>query len=247
MSAGLELRREQIVQHYGLLEARLSSVPELDSAFAVYETNPQHAADVYLGYVALIDYMTRLDDNAIGRIAAAQHALATSGGIVGSASKVGANDILAALGDQKAKLSEIGAQSSDPSSRFYEPAVDLLVTRLEGGHQLKLDKKTPSDFDPDSLKVIWGHTLITDPEALLHFVTCHYLERYFAESLTAQGVDLARQKDFFVNALVDVLIIDNLTTNQFRPAYDIWAKLKQQGGLEWITQDRLNSYSHSQA
>lgn len=243
MSKELALNPLSIDQHLELLEARLSEVPELQPAFVIVDGNREHARDVYSEYVQLTKQMSQLNDAEIERIKGSQEALRAKDGTVGSASKIGANDILLALGKRRNLLVELADQSTNPTSPYYNAAVDVLVGRLEGGHNLKLSGKSPSDFDPESLKVIWGHTVITGPEALLHFTVCHYLERFMAEGLFAQGVELARQKDFFINALVDVVILDKINSQNPSPIFDIWVTPKEQGGLGWITQDRLKSYS----
>jgi hypothetical protein len=243
MNKELAPNPQLIDEHLKLLVTRLNGVPELEPAFAIIEHDPQQARDVYADYVQLVERMSQLDDTDIAKVRGAQSALRAKDGITGSASKIGASDILAALGDRDSLLSELIDQSTDPTSLFYDAAINVLVTRLEGGHNLKLSGKSPSDFDSDSLKVIWGHTVIIGPEALLHFTICHYLERFMAEGLSANGIELARQKDFFINALVDVVILENVSVHGNSPIFEHWAKSKEQGGLGWITQDRLDSYS----
>ncbi len=243
MSKELAPNLQSIDQHFHVLEGRLIGVPELVPAFNIIDHNRDHARDIYSGYVQVIEEMSQLGDTDIASVQESQSALRAKDGITGSASKIGANDILSALGERKNLLSELADQSTDPTSPFYDAAVNVLVKRLEGGHKLKLSGESPSDLDPESLKVIWGHTVITRPEALLHFTICHYLERFMAEGLFANGIELARQKDFFINALVDVVILANMRSQSNSLIFEIWAKPKEYGGLGWITQDRLDSYS----
>ncbi len=238
----MELPEQAIYDHYQLLEDRLSGVPELKPAFAIFDSAPRHVKEVYVSYMALVARMAALSTPDQERIAQSQRLLVEQGGQSGSASVVGANDIVNALGDRKNVLVEMAIRSLDPSSDYYQNAVANLVSKMEGGHKLKLSGKTPSDHDPDSLKVIWGHTLITGNEALLHFVTCHYLGLYFAETLGAEGLVFAQQKDFFVNALTDVVILEHLHSGDPDPVFDVWAAPKQDGGMGWITDSRRKSY-----
>jgi hypothetical protein len=230
--------QNEINNHIELLRQRLGEVPELQPAFALAEADPDRAVDVYLGYLSLVEHMSKLDDEELARITRSQGRLR---GELGSASKVGANDIVNALGEDRNILNVCAAQSLDPQSPHYASAVDTLVARMEGGHQLKLSGKSPSDHDPESMKVIWGHTIITGREALLHFMLMHYLERYMAEALVDRGLEPARQKDFFINAMTDVVILEGQADSD-DPTFRLWLASKDQGGLGWITEDRLKSY-----
>lgn len=233
---------QEIYQHYDTLEHRLSGVPELRPAFDIYDKNPGHVSEVYLGYIGLISDMADLDAADLSLIQQSQISLRSSGKETGSASSIGANDIVTALGPRKGMLVDLANNSVNPQSEHYQDAVNNLVSKLEGGHKLSERRKSPSEHDPESLKVIWGHTLITGDEALLHFMTCHYLGLYFSEALQAEKIDFADKKDFFVNALTDVVIINHLHANNTDPMYDVWAKSKKEGGMGWITKSRRNSY-----
>jgi len=242
MSNELAPPQSLLHRHFELLEARLTGVPELRPAFAIFEETPGHASEVYMSYVDLIGSVEHLSESDLGRIAQSQQLLNRQDSESGSASKVGANDLLAAVGSRKSLLADLAAQSFDPSSPYYQPTVDSLVAKMEGGHKLKAEGKTPSDHDPESLKVIWGHTLITGDEALLHFTVCHYLGLYFSEALSAEGIELASQKDFFVNALTDVVILNHLKPDAVDPIFEVWVTPKESGGMGWITDARLKSY-----
>jgi hypothetical protein len=135
---------------------------------------------------------------------------------------------------------KISAEDQEQADTILNCLVEKgLVT---GGHQLKLRGGQPSDDDPESRKVIWGHTMISNPEVLVHFMICHYMERYFAVGLADHGSELALEKDFMLNALIDVVILDHLNGNRFANIYDIWRRSKDERGLRWINDDRLASY-----
>lgn len=230
-------------KHLQTLAVKLAAVPELQPALDIIANDPAHSAYVYECYTQLIKDIPTLKQDELQRIKEAQTILRRRQGESGSASTVIVNDILSALGNQKDILSVTAEESTNQNSPYYQPALNELVKRMVGGHQLKLQCKSPSDFDPESLKVIWGHTLITDPEALLHFTICHYLERYISEALIAASIGLARQKDFLINAMVDVIILDNIQ-NKNTQLFQTWVTSKPEGGLGWITEDRLSSYSN---
>lgn len=242
MSKELAPPESMIAQHVQMLAERLTVVPELEQVVGTFHRDPENAIDVYRTYTSLIAQMGNLDNVELSRIAASQQALQAKGGEVGSASSVGANDIVAALGEKTGLLTEIAEQSVDPQTPYYAKALDTLVTRMQGGHDMRAAGKTPSDHDPASRAVIFGHTYITETETLLHFTICHYLERYFAEALSTQGFDIAKQKDFLINALDDVVILNGLK-NPNDTIFKLWSTPRDNGGLGWITSDRLNSYT----
>ncbi len=224
--------------HLKSLSDRLVSVPELQPVADMIISDPSHANEMYRTYLGLAGLIDSLDEtyyNSIERSQSQMH------GEVGSASTVGANDLSFALGEKALELSSIVSASYDSSSLYYQPAVDDLVDRMEGGHLMKVTGMTPSDHDPDSLKVIWGHTVITGKEALLHFVMMHYLERFVSKALLDAGVQVAQQKDFFINAMTDIVILNGLK-NPGDPIFNLWVTPKDQDGMGWITKDRLNSY-----
>lgn len=241
-----ELSPARIDAHFNLLRSRLENVPELQSALELATVQPELVEDIYNGYAALITGMTGLTDTERYSIRAAKAHMLQTDSNFGTASEVSADELLAELGERKDVLTELVSSSIDPASPYTAPALDELVKRMEGGHRLKLSGKQPSDGDEESRKVIWGHTMITDSEALIHFISCHYLERYFAVGLTAQGSQLAQQKDFMLNALIDAVLVDHNGANKFAVIYDKWQTPKESGGLGWITDDRLASYKNAQ-
>lgn len=227
-----------IETHITTLSGRLLSVPELQPVMSIIASNPTHAIDTYNSYLGLSLRLVNLDNSDYAAITKSQQQM---NGEVGSASSVGANDLAAELATRNIHIESIVYSSFDSSSPHYEPAVDELIKRLEGGHQMKVAGKNPSDHDPGSLKVIWGHTVITGEEALLHFTIMHYLERFVSIALDDQNVPVAKQKDFFINAMTDVVILNGLK-NPDDVIYKLWVAPKEQGGLGWITEDRLRSY-----
>ena len=232
----------QIEAYFDVLDTRLHDVPELRPGLDLATHDPEYAAGVYTGYVDLISHLAELSDGERQTIRAAKERMLQTGGNFGTASQVSADDLLEELRDSKDSLHELAVRSTDPTSPYVAPALDELTSRMEGGHQLKLSGKQPTDDDPESRKVIWGHTMISDPKALVNFMICHYMERYFAVALSERGSQLASQKDFMLNALIDVVLADRLTEGKFEAIYNVWSTPKDQGGLGWITQDRLKTY-----
>lgn len=234
--------KSKIIQHIQTLVRRLEGVPELEPVFTIIRREPGTASGLYQSYITLIIRISKLNKTEITAVKDAKQELRKNQGEVGSASKIGAADILFALNGRSGLLAELAIQSVEAKSPYYQPALDLLAERMLGGHQYKLSGKTPSDKDSATHNIIWGHTIITNPETLLHFVVCHYLERYFAEALMAHGLEFALEKDFFINGMIDTVILDGLKSAE-DPIFQLWLKPKAEGGLGWITADRFASFA----
>lgn len=228
--------------YFSLLDSSLSGVPELRPAFDLAAQDHELAGTVFSSYTDLISHMSKLSDSKRHAIQAAKAYMMQSGGSFGTASEVTADEMLTELGSEADRLTSLAEVSSNTGSLYFTPALNELVSRMEGGHRLKLSGRQPSDEDVESRKVIWGHTMITDPLALLNFTISHYMERYFAVALTEHGSQLAQQKDFMLNALIDVVLIDQLGSKRHSEIFKMWSTPKAMGGLGWVTQDRLDSY-----
>ena len=228
--------------YFTILANRLENVPELQPGFELAVAEPELAGNIYGRYIELITSIARLSKREQAAIQTAKDRLIATHGNFGTAYEVSAVDLLDELGEDKTILLTLAASSTDTNSPYVAPALDELVHRMEGGHQLKVSGKQPNDDDAESRLVIWGHTMIANPTALLHFMICHYLERYFSEALSSQGSTLATQKDFLISALIDVVLTDHLGRKTFDDLYAMWLTPKQQGGLGWITDDRTASY-----
>jgi hypothetical protein len=237
----------EIDTYFDTLERSLQAMPELQPGFEFAAHNPELVLTTYLGYVSLVSHMAELSDSDRAVMHTAKESMVEHGGSFGTASKVSADELLTELGGHEELLQTLAAESANPDSPYFAPALAELVKRMEGGHQLKLRGGQPSDDDPESRKVIWGHTMISNPEALVHFMICHYMERYFAVGLADHGSELALEKDFMLNALIDVVILDHLNNNRFANIYDIWRRSKDERGLGWINNDRLASYESQAA
>lgn len=238
----------QIQAHLATLADSLHDVPEVQPGLTLIDTDLEFAIDIYMSYCDLVGQMALLGNAELMRIDVSQEYMRTPGRKQGSATSVGANDILRALGSDKDALVVLAEQSYEPevSSPYYENALDVLRKRMRAGSRLKAEGGEPSDDNPASHDLIWGHTIITDPEALLHFTICHFFERFFAGALTDRGgkiAELAMRKDFLINALDDVVILNELNNRGDPAIYEMWAKPKP-FGLEWITADRMRSYTN---
>ena len=239
MSIDLQPSIDAVIDFTKLLAVYLKDVPELDVAIKLAADQPKLTRQLVTKYAELISYMARLTHEEQDQIQAAKRRLFEQNGEMGSAAEVCATELIQEISDQ-AVLPELMQHILDVDSTTEE-ALQILQQRMLGGHQMKIDGKTPRDGDEESNKVIWGHTQITDSSALLHFTFCHYLEQYYTIALLRRHVSSAEHKDFFLNAMIDAVIVDHLGDREFQGIYDIWVRSKPVG-LGWIVPARLNSY-----
>lgn len=240
-----QLSVDQIKQFFAFIKPRTSEAPELEVAMERALGNPEHATAVYNQYITIIDHLAHMSAEERAQVQQSLERLADSRGENhGSASHHNALDLLSKLDIVgKAELTHASSSSVDVSSSRFIAAVTDFATRTRGGHEMKLRGEMPVDGDPESDKVIWGHTQITDPEALLHFSIAHYLERYYSQVLPGLGVDFAStHKDYFLNAITDVLLTDHFGENKFSTVFEVWRQPREKGGLGWIKEDRIQAY-----
>lgn len=241
----LGLSQSQVLAFFEGLQAKTANIPELEPALEYATKNPEHVFDIYRQYVSIVRDLAHLSDGQIAQVHEAWSELNKTHVDIGSASEINSADVLASLDDSgKEKLADAASQVVNPDSEYFEEAVAELVQRMEGGHLLKVEGKTPVDGDPEADKVIWGHTQITNPEALVHFTISHYLERYLSRVLSAQGVPFASsEKDFFLNAMTDVILLDHFAKDAYSDIFDMRTRTKENGGLGWLKEDRISAFA----
>lgn len=241
MEANHERQSQPEQQFLDVLRTRLTNIPELRSALAYIELRPEESFDIFDSYLSLVHRMVTLSETELGEVQQASERLSSKSNNSDSTPQVSAIDLLSSL-SHKPVLDEIAKRTTDTASPYMDRAISELTDRMSNAHQLKLSGRRLKDGDDESDRVIWSQTQIYGSLALVHVMFGHYLERYFALELSAAGIDVAEQKDFLINALTDVLIIDHLGDKQFSQIYDIWTTPKEKGGLGWIAPSHLDSY-----
>ena len=223
----------------------LSDIPEIRPAIELANSDPGYVADIYAEYVDIIRQLSNLDYAEQDLIQRSWAKLIANGGEIGSASQISAIELLARLSDsQILRPGYEAAKAITPESEQRNAAVSDLATMLEAGHWRAIEGKQLTDGDPEADVVIWGHTEISDPDALVHFVICHFLERYFARLIVSTSSDpKLPQKDFFINAMADVILLDHFGLNHYIEIFEMWATPKDQGGLGWLKLDRIDSFA----
>lgn len=228
------------------LSVHVGTIPELASMAIYARQNPDKVSHIFRQYVGLVESMAKLSGYQLGRIDDIAEKLEQSREDSDhmSASRLDATDVIGGL-DQVGRdsLANAAKDMIKPESEFYDVAFDQMVEMLEKGHRMKVAGKTPRDGDPESDQSIWGHTQITDPEAMVHFIFSHYAERYLSRVLAEHGLDFAMtEKDYFINAMTDTLLTDRFTLNKFGEVFEMWLKPRAEGQVGWISPDRHQAY-----
>jgi hypothetical protein len=242
----VQISAQQIKNFFEILQYNLNNkVPILDDALLLVLENPENTKQIWDQYIDVVNSLSNLNSEKLNRINNARMILQKNNVHV-SASFESAYTIHNLLDDKIIKsLPLIAKESIENSAPYFENGLNILCERLTGGYQMMIDGKTPQDGDYESKKVIWGHTKIQDPLAQIHFIICHYLERYISLVLIDKNIEIGKEKDYFLNAMIDTVIVDHFYENKYSGIFDILKTTRSEGGLEWILDELSAAYNNN--
>jgi hypothetical protein len=195
----------------------------------------QEVAHTFFLYRQMLKRLVNISDADLQIMAAVNEAKGTKG----------ASGLLAELGPEKrAQLIKTLNKALDPESPIYTAALEELRAMMQNGQDIFDEEKKPTDGDPRSDAAIWGFTQI-GPEHVhtqMHFLVCHFMERFMTQVYREAGIPMAGKKDYFLTAITDVLILEHLKNDRFNDVFALWQKPKAEGGLGWISTGRLEGY-----
>jgi len=129
--------------------------------------------------------------------------------------------------------------SLDIGSPIFRSAVVDLSERMVLASRLASEGVVLKDGDPRADKVIWGHTKGLKPEATVHFVICHLIDRLtsqiFQRSRNKKLIKMILNKHFLFDPFGDMIFL--LTTRgMINPEISRkWELTREKGGLGWNT------------
>ena len=129
--------------------------------------------------------------------------------------------------------------SLDVGNPIFKNAVNDLSNRMMFASKLAAEGVVLTDGDPRADKVIWGHTKGLKPEATIHFVICHLIDRLtsqiFQKSKNERLNKIVLNKHYLFDPFGDVIFL--LTTkNMINPEISLrWELSRDKGGLGWNT------------
>lgn len=240
-------------------------VPEIIPALDWALEHPEGVSKVFLGYQRLCEILLGLQDQDLV-IADAARAMFGSSGDQSSASHFTLREFLGVMTDKgREDLSVELSRPVNPEDDLYKSAMQDLMQRLARGHLLFGEGRVPVDGDPDSDSVIWGHTRVNNPTAMLHFLVCHFTERYVCQAFALGRVEVARDqvgavqamitgKDSVLNAMTETLLLWNAQCDQCGEFVDkrfdpmlpgilsMWRTPKSDGDLGWISDSEVQAF-----
>ncbi len=164
-----------------------------------------------------------------------------------SRGKPGADSLLAELGPHRQTMIQTLNEALDPQSPLYQAALTELRERMQNGQDIADAGLKPQDGDLRSDQAIWGFTQIAPEHVLaqMHFLICHFIERFMTQTYRKLEIPMAQRKDYFLTAMTDVLILENLRRGRFADIFAVWRRGKAEGGLGWISDSRLEAYQNA--
>lgn len=193
----------------------------------------------YLEYLRVIKDLSNLSDSD-SEILSKFHERLDSTEHSGNASvNINAVQFLNIVGDEgRNRLLEFVLESADPNSEVFQAALIDLADRMTKAHDMSVKGERLSDgASADADYVIYGFTKGLSKRATIDFVLCHFIERAVTQSLSSFEDESVREmvshKDYFLDAMTDVLLLKNTQDGSYAEVTDIWSRSREEGGLEW--------------
>lgn len=224
------------------LRDALTDVPEVREACKWMTENPDDYELLVTDYLMLMTVFDNLTDEDVKRIAQAESELLRRRVSRDSASNITVIDFINKVRGN-VSLQPLAFEGFSASSEYFNDATNVLAEMMLNGHKLFAKGGVPRDGDPESDKVIWGHTQARKdvaPEVIANFVVSHFMARYF--TLALAEFDILREKDDFFAPLTTMLMIHESRNPGITPITKAWMTAREDGGLNWLSQEKLDVY-----
>jgi len=226
-----------------IFQTQFTTVPEVQNA--IIDSNRDYKklfAKLFSSYTELLKNISTLPSEDIEKITKI-HGSFKKYIVAGGIEEPGAHTFLSILGEKRKHfLSEAGREIANPSSGTFKNGLADLVKMMAKASELKKQGKSFVDSDAGSDTVIWTHTKITDSTAILHVAIAHFFERALFRFLREKDASLIFPKDYYLNVLDDVIILQYIRTPGNAVVFDEWNKQKEDGGLGWINPEKVKAY-----
>jgi hypothetical protein len=238
--------RERLVEtSYDQICESLGLVPEVETACQWMKANPEELSEIVQTYIGLIGRMEEYTEQEKKIITRANELMSQRVERRKSESNLSAAQLLNALEDYRGEvdLKETMTDAFNSESTHFKSAVNQLGKMMYAGHEMFSQGGTPQGGDPESDRVIWGHTQAredVDPKVLTHFIICHYLARYAAHAY--KDVPELQTKDGFLAALIDVVLLEEAKNPGSTQVLDTWMTSRGEGGLGWMVPQYFQIY-----
>jgi|GEM_PF-2989856 len=161
----------------------------------------------------------------------------------GEVEEPGAHTFLHILGEKRRHLLKDALEEIlKTDSVLLIAGLTELTVMMKRASTLKQQRYELIDNNKEADRVIWTHTKITNPEAIIHVVLAHLFERCIFTYLKDCDSSLNFTKDYFLNVLDDIILIAEVTSPNGSQIFKMWNTQKNDGGLEWINPDKVRAY-----
>lgn len=225
-------------------------VPEVMDAYRLALVNPTFVWRTFYSYISQVDSIANITEEDLRIIDCAHRIREERGGSSGSASHHNLVDFIRAITpEQRVQLQSLIRAATSHNSEFFQAALADLTQMMQNGHKFKIEGKKPQDGDPESDKLIWGHTQLEDSNVLIEFTICHFIERYMSAAFQKLGLEMANHKDWFLSCLTDMITLNYIRGNAgaTRIASSWSVPREEEGGLGWLNEDRITAFRDAMA
>ena len=129
--------------------------------------------------------------------------------------------------------------SLDVENPIFKSAVTDLTNRMMLASRLAKEGVVLKDGDPRADKVIWGHTKGLKPEATIHFVICHLIDRLtsqiFQRSKNETLKKIVLNKHYLFDPFGDMVFLLTAKKMINTEISRRWELTREKGGLGWNT------------
>lgn len=237
---------------------RLKNIPELDETIGIIKSNKGIKTDIakspleyiniiFFDYLLIVRALVTLSDEDVGLVSEINRMRKTIGldsnplghhGIdvfYKNVNKIERNNYWSNL-----------VKSLQANNQTFINAVFDLSDRMTLASSLTKAGVVLKDGDPRADKVIWGHTKGLIPEATIHFVVCHLIDRLtfqiFNKSKDEKLRNMVKGKHYLFDPLGDMIFLMT-TRNMINPEIaKRWMLKRVDGGLSWNTQEEQDVF-----
>lgn len=213
--------------------------------------------EAFHGYVYIIDDFAHLTDHDIETIRIAD-ALSEKRGLThNSASHHSVPVVHHRLGrDRRDTLASTMQEAVCKHGSTYNSAVNNLTERMLLGHEyaeeLRPTGRKPSDSDPRTHVMIFGHTnqdwdRENSPYALFHFTLSHFWDRLFQTIYQGdQDIrDIAQAKDSFIDMMSTTIRLRQAQGITYTNITRMYSDSRPDGGLGWGRKARQQCFNEA--
>lgn len=231
----------KVVETIGIL-------PEIKSIFSEEGELPNfYIGKTYLHYLRLIRDLAQLSPGDKDLVAEANALSKTRGLSSNSVAKGGAANFIDIIGkENQEELLNFVSFAARPDSPVFQAALNDLNDRMTKAQGIPIEELSDGKSELTDY-VIWGYRKGLKPKAMIHFTMCHFLERIVTQTLLKSNNpkiwELASHKDFFLNALGDIIRLKAAKNEVDPEIYNMWRLPRSEGGLQWNREEKQQVFN----